>query len=117
MNKLVTLDDPDHDRRFIPFTEEQLQALADLYRAGHSTRKLSARYGISPCTVRRRLLALGVTLRGHAPIRSATVQVMEIAHRMRKEGRGWRSIAEATGVKADTIMGAMRRERTRLSEQ
>lgn len=111
MNKRGTMLEPEFDARFIPFTDEQLQRLADLYRNGWSTRKLGARYGISACTVRRRLLAMGVTLRGQGKWHVVTDQVMAIARHMREVGAGWRVVHWATGVAPDSIMNAMRRER------
>lgn len=103
--------DPECDRRYIPFTYEQLQRLREMYREGWSTRKLAGRYGVSPCTVRRRLLKLGVKLRGTGKNHVVTDFVLATAHRMRNEGRGWRAIVTVTGVHADSIMNAMRRER------
>lgn len=116
MNKRGTMLDPEEDARYIPFTPEQLQALVDLYRAGHSTRKLAARYGISACTVRRRLESLGVTLRGRGQANVVTDRVLVIASHMRTIGAGWRVIHWATGVQPDSIMNAMRRRRARAAE-
>lgn len=99
------------DARFIRFTPEQLQALADLYQAGQSTHKLAKRYGISPTTVGRRLVAMGVELRPLRGNRIATDQVLEAARRMRQEGKPWRAVVKATGVRDQSIMAAMRRQR------
>lgn len=115
MNKRGTMLDPQEDARYIPFTPEQLQALVDLYRAGHSTRKLAARYGISACTVRRRLESLGVTLRGRGQANVVTDRVLVIAQHMRTIGAGWRVITWATGVRTDSIMTALRRRRARTA--
>lgn len=107
--------DPEFDRRYIPFTDEQLQRLCEMYKEGWSTRKLAARYGVSPCTVRRRLLKLGVKLRGTGKNHVVTEQVMATAYRMRTEGTGWRAIVAATGVRSDSIQNAMRRERSKAA--
>jgi helix-turn-helix, Psq domain. len=118
MNKRGTMIDPEEDSRYIQFTPEQLQALADLYvKEGWSTRKLSRRYGVSACTVRRRLLSLGVTLRNVGQNNVVTPKVIETARRMLAQKKRWRAVAEATGVRADSIMCAMRRERQRKAAQ
>lgn len=114
MNKRATMLYPEEDARYIPFTPEQLQALADLYRAGWSTYKLSRRYGISPTTVARRLEAMGVELRSSGN-RVVTTDVVEMAHRMRREGEAWRSIVKVTGVRERSIMRAMRSQREKMS--
>ena len=110
MNKRGTMVYPEEDARYITFTPEQLQALADMYTAGQSTRKLAARYGISPCTVRRRLIAMGVTLRGKGGL-IVTEQVIAIARHMLSNGARWYAVSWATSIKAETIMGAIRRQR------
>lgn len=111
MNSRGTMLDPEDDARYIQFTPEQLQALADFYKAGRSTRSLARRYGISAWTVRRRLIAMGVTMRGKKHNYLVTDQVIETAMRMRGEGRRWSDIVSATGVKSDSIMCAMRRSK------
>ncbi len=104
----------EEDARYIEFTPEQLQALADLYREGWSTYRLAKRYGISPTTVARRLLAMGVELRS-AGNRVVTTEVVETAHRMRQEGKAWRSIVKVTGVRERSIMRAIRSQREKIS--
>lgn len=116
MNKRGTMLDPEEDARYIEFTPEQLQALADLYRAGWSTRKLAARYGISACTVRRRLLAMGVEIRARGGLK-VTDQVISVARHLLASGAGWRVVSWATSVQADSIMNAMRRQRNRAAQQ
>lgn len=116
MNKRGTMLYPEEDARYIEFTPEQLQALADLYRAGHSTRKLASRYGISACTVRRRLLSMGVAIRGRGRLK-VTDQVISVALHLLEGGAGWRVVSWATSVQADSIMNAMRRQRTRSSAE
>lgn len=111
MNKPGTMLYPEEDSRYIEFTPEQLQALADLYRAGQSTHKLAKRYGISPTTVGRRLVAMGVELRPLRGNRIATDQVLDTARRMRQDGLAWRAVVKATGVRDQSIMAAMRRAR------
>lgn len=113
MNNRGTMIDPEYDRRYIEFTPEQLQALADMYRDGKSTRALGRRYGISPTTVSRRLESMGVELRGRGKNHVSTDRVLETARRMRSEGHGWKAVSAATGVLASSIMGAIRRERRR----
>lgn len=98
------------NKRYIPFTPEQLKALADLYRAGWSTYKLSKRYGISPTTVSRRLEAMGVALRSTGN-RVVSAEVLETARRMRADGKAWRFIVKATGVRERSIMRAIRSQR------
>lgn len=109
------MTDREQDARYIHFTPDQLQALADLYRAGWSTYRLSKRYGISPTTVSRRLEALGVELRSSGN-RVVTVEVVEKARRMRQEGKPWRSIVKATGVRERSIMRAIRSQREKVSK-
>lgn len=109
------MTDREQDARYIPFTPAQLQALADLYRAGWSTYRLSKRYGISPTTVARRLEALGVELRSSGN-RVVSSHVLETAHRMRADGKAWRSIVKATGVRDRSIMRAMRSQRDKVSQ-
>lgn len=108
------MSEREEDARYIAFTPEQLQALADLYRAGWSTYRLAKRYGVSPTTVARRLEALGVELRSSGN-RVVTAEVVETAHRMRQEGKAWRCIVKATGVRERSIMRAIRSKRERLS--
>lgn len=115
MNKRGTMLDPEEDARYIPFTPSQLQTLTDLYRAGWSTYRLSKRYGISPTTVARRLQALGVELRSSGN-RVVSSQVLETAHRMRADGKAWRSIVKVTGVRERSIMRAMRSQRSKASQ-
>lgn len=103
--------------QYIPFTDEQLKALGDMYLAGQSTHRLAKRYGISPTTVMRRLLARGITLRPLRENRVATDEVLATAQRMREEGKAWRHIEKATGVLPRSIMGAMRRKRRQDSAQ
>ncbi len=103
----------EEDARYIEFTPEQLQALADLYREGWSTYRLAKRYGISPTTVARRLEALGVELRSSGN-RVVTADVLEAARRMRQEGKAWRSIVKVTGVRERSIMRAMRSQREKM---
>lgn len=95
--------------QYIEFTPEQLQALGEMYKAGQSTHRLARRYGISPTTVMRRLSAMGITLRPLRANRTATDEVVSKAEEMRAEGKQWRAIERATGVKKLTIMGAIRR--------
>lgn len=117
MNKSGTMLYPEEDNRYIPFTPEQLQALADLYKAGWSTHKLAKRYGISPTTVGRRLAVMGVQLRPLRGSRVATDQVLETARRMRQDGLAWRAVTKATGVRGQSIMAAMRRQQARQATQ
>lgn len=113
-NKRDTMLYPEEDARYIEFTPEQLRALADLYLAGWSTYKLSRRYGISPTTVARRLEAMGIGLRSSGN-RVVTADVVETAHRMRQEGKPWRSIVKVTGVRERSIMRAIRSQREKVS--
>lgn len=113
MNKRGTMLYPEEDNRYIPFTPEQLQALADMYRAGQSTRSLSRRYGISPTTVQRRLQSMGVELRGLGKPVVVTDEVLDAANRMRSIGTPWKSVEAATGVKSVAIRSAIRRKRSK----
>lgn len=115
MNRRGTMLYPEENARYIEFKPEQLQALADLYRAGRSTRWLEKRYGISACTVRRRLVAMGVTMRGRGQNNVVTDDVLAVAHRLRADGAGWRVVNWATSVMPDSIMNAMRRRRKRAT--
>ena len=95
--------------QYIEFTPEQLQALGEMYQAGWSTHKLAKRYGISPTTVTRRLVAMDIPLRPLRANRTATDEVVAKAEQMRAAGQKWRDVEKATGVKKLTIMGAIRR--------
>jgi hypothetical protein len=117
MNKRGTMLDPEYDARYIVFTDAQLQALIDLYALGWSTRKLGKRYGISACTVRRRLVSLGVDLRGQGQNNVVTDQVLGVTRHMLARGAPWRAINWATGVAPDSIMNAMRRKRKRSAAE
>lgn len=116
MNKRGTMLYPEDDARYIPFTPEQLQALADMYLGGKSIRWLAGRYGISQRTVRARLVTLGVELREAGKNHVVTDQVLAVARHMLTVGAGWRAVTWATGVQADSIMNAMRRQRQRAAE-
>lgn len=58
----MQLCNPD-DSRIIPFTDQQLKAMAELYGRGTTSRRLASIYGISQKAVLRRLRALGVRVR------------------------------------------------------
>lgn len=51
------------DCNAIPFTDQQLKRMADMYKLGHSSRKISAIFGISQTAVLRRLHTMGVKVR------------------------------------------------------
>lgn len=107
MNKRGTMIDPEEDRRYIPFTPEQLQAMGDMYREGWSTYRLAKRYGISPTTVTKRLVAMGVEIRSIGN-RKVTAEVAGTARRMRRDGRPWRDVEKVTGVHQRSIMRVLR---------
>lgn len=52
-----------HSDSFIPFTDQQLIAMRELYESGKSAKDISAIYGIDPGSVRRRLKIMQVKLR------------------------------------------------------
>lgn len=93
----------------IQFTDEQLQHLKDRYLSGESTDSLSARYGISKCTTRRRLRALGVELRAPGKVLQVTDRVKAGAKAMREKGVKWRDIGKAFGINPSTLETAIRR--------
>lgn len=95
--------------KFIPFTDAQMARLKQSYLAGETTRSLAKVYGISPCTVRRRLLIMDVTLRPQGREPRVTPEVLATASAMRAQGKPWKDIGQKTGVKVETIMCAMRR--------
>lgn len=97
--------------QYIPFTTGQLEALATLYKSGKSTHALAKIYGISPTTVGRRLADMGITLRPLRENRTVTAQVLATAKMMRDQGKPWRQVEKATGVKIRSILCAMRRQR------
>lgn len=99
--------DKEEDARYIMFTPEQLQAMGDLYRSGWSTYKLARRYGISPTTVTKRLVAMGVEIRSIGN-RKVTPEVAGTARRMRRDGRPWREVEKVTGIHQRSIMRALR---------
>lgn len=117
MNKRGTMLYPEEDRRYIQFTEEQLKRLADLYLSGHSTLKLGAMYGISACTVSRRLASMGVQVREQGKWRRVTDDVLAVAVALRDSGAPWRVVGWATGVCHSSIMSAMLRERKQLQQE
>lgn len=97
------------DHRYIVFTPQQLAQLKASYIAGESTDRLSARYGIAKCTVRRRLKAMGVTLRKPGRVLQATPEAIQKAATMRRAGHTWAEISKAVGVKSASIESAARR--------
>ncbi len=114
MNNSGSMLYTEEDPRIIPFTPEQMQKLAELYRDGRSPQKIGNLYGISAFTVRRRLVAMGVEIRGKGVQGYlVTVKVLATAKAMRDSGSRWKEVEAATGVKSDTLMLALRRERKR----
>ena len=92
----------------IPFTEEQLQMMGDLYvECKWSTRRLGDHYGISATAVARRLKARGVTLRsgGNLPVPD---DVLVTARTMRKQGALWQDISKRLGWSERTLYKAMK---------
>lgn len=65
--QLTKLDNP----RFIPFTHQQMAAMAEAYRRGTPSQKLADAYGISQASVLRRLRLMGVKVRGIGSSREA----------------------------------------------
>lgn len=71
--------------------------LKRLYEAGMTMRALGARYGVSPATVRRVLLAWQAEIRkpGH---RRAGHQRVAAIREMRKGGKSWSQIGAVLGI-------------------
>lgn len=99
----------DHGNK-IWFTEDQLEVLKRRYEDGETTGKLSEVYGISPCTVRRRLKEMGVTIRPAGKTVLVTAQVMGTAIEMRKRGVSWPSISRKTKVNARSIQRRIQKD-------
>lgn len=49
--------------RCVQFTGDQLDEMKSLYESGVNANRISDKFGIDPCAVRRRLLAMGVKMR------------------------------------------------------
>ena len=60
----MELEDIFASERFVWFSSEDLQRMINLYRSGMTTYDLSGIFGIDPRAVCRRLVAMGVELRG-----------------------------------------------------
>lgn len=99
----------DHGNK-IWFTDDQLEVLKRRYEAGDTTGKLSEVYGISPCTVRRRLKEMGVTIRPAGKTVLVTAQVISTAIEMRKRGVSWPSISLKTKVNARSIQRRIQKD-------
>lgn len=98
----------------IPFTQEQLEALADSYKSGWTLEKLSARYGISQSAVSRRLKAAGVEIRAQGRGWTITNDMMDRAIELRSKGAPWKDVEQAIGVAGTSLSMAIRRRRRGL---
>ena len=99
----------DHGNR-IWFTPEQLEGLKRRYEDGFTTGDLSEIYGISPCTVRRRLKEMGVAIRPAGKTVLVTDQVMAAAIEMRRSGISWPIIQRKTKVNARSIQRRIQKD-------
>lgn len=93
----------------IPFTDEQLHQMADLYQSGVSLRKVGDKFGICQAAVTRRMLAVGVEIR-HCP--AATKVTDQIALQiidMRRQGKTWKHISHQLGYAIRTMQDGVAR--------
>ena len=71
--------------------------MAELFRRGHATRAIGAKFNMSGETVRRRLSDAGVDLGGKGRKLQITTEYVEMARKMRTEGLGWIEISDKIG--------------------
>lgn len=79
---------------FIPFEDEQLKRMAELYNAGKTFAQLSESYGVSETVIKRRLLEQGVQLRSRGKRRIYTASQMVEVDDLRASGTSWEAIAD-----------------------
>lgn len=98
----------------IPFTQEQLETLAENYKSGWTLEKISQRYGISQSAVSRRLKSMGVEIRAQGRGWTITNDMMDRAIELRSKGTLWKDVEQAIGVAGTSLSMAIRRRRRGL---
>lgn len=102
------------DGRYIPFTDEQLMRMDELYIAGASTRKLSAIYGIADSSVRRRLRMRGISIRKRGQQPLITVEEAAAVAALRADGVRWVEISRMFGRAISSLQQALIRHNSQL---
>lgn len=94
---------------YVPFTDEQLQRMGELYLEGLSFRKLSVIYGISAHAVDRRLKWMGIPARKPGSRAKVTPETLVQVAAMRARNVPWKLIEKETGWAASTLQMAHKR--------
>lgn len=87
----------------IPFTEKQLQNMAEMYRSGKSLIEVGERFGLSTHAVRARLLQLGEPTRSRGRVPLKPTKLSERCKRLRSRGKTIAEISELTGLHPSSI--------------
>lgn len=87
----------------IPFTDKQLQNLAEMYRSGKTLLEVGAVFGLSPHAVRARLAQLGepTRKRGRTPLKPTGVT--ERCKRLRARGKTIVYISKLMGISQSAV--------------
>lgn len=87
----------------IPFTEKQLQNMAEMYRSGKNLAQVGEHFGISAFAVRARLLTMGEPTRplGRVPLKPTALS--ERCKRLRAQGKTIADISKLTGLHPSSI--------------
>lgn len=93
----------------IPFTDEQLRDMADLYESGVSLRKVGDKFGICQNAVTRRMLAIGVEIRHWRAATKVTDQIALQIIDMRRQGKTWKQISHQLGYVIRTMQDGVAR--------
>jgi hypothetical protein len=96
------------------FPEETERAMVDAYRAGESLREVAAQQGVGVDTVRRRVIAAGLTVRPAR--RKPSVPDAELV-RLRNAGKTGREIGEIVGMKPHAVLKRLSRAQRRSEAQ
>lgn len=101
----------EYDKRYIMFTGEQLNQMAEYYLGGASLDDVSKRYGISPSVVSRRLKGMGFAVRPGGKRQLITDQVMDQALALRALDVAWKQIGLTLGFNWESLQSAIRARR------
>lgn len=96
------------NRKFIPFTHDQLEDMRISYINGESTDSISHRFGVEACGVRRRLTAMGVTLRPRGRKMEISEQELMDAVSKRQGGALIKDLAKEYSCNRETMARYLR---------